>query len=212
MFFVLFLFCALKVGDEMLHRLFLLGLKKHGKGDWRNISRNFVVTRTPTQVASHAQKYFIRQLSGAKDKRRASIHDITTVNLAEASMATINSQSRNINKKPSSSSTTTTTSCLPKQKHMNMMIMPSSQQQQNYEVPSADFQWTQQQLQEPLMDALSDPVLDELFMSDSYEIGDDLASFGFRMQDQNLYSNSLLNHESSSYLGPLSQNMVFQMP
>ncbi|KAJ9175840.1 hypothetical protein P3X46_014352 [Hevea brasiliensis] len=64
------------------HRLFLLGLLKHGKGDWRNISRNFVVSKTPTQVASHAQKYFIRQqLSGVKDKRRPSIHDITTVNL-----------------------------------------------------------------------------------------------------------------------------------
>ncbi|GER54413.1 duplicated homeodomain-like superfamily protein [Striga asiatica] len=62
---------------------FLLGLKKYGKGDWRNISRNFVTTRTPTQVASHAQKYFIRQLSGGKDKRRSSIHDITTVNLDE---------------------------------------------------------------------------------------------------------------------------------
>ncbi|KAL5102430.1 hypothetical protein RYX36_006757 [Vicia faba] len=68
---------------EEEHKLFLLGLKKYGKGDWRNISRNFVVTRTPTQVASHAQKYFIRQLSGGKDKRRASIHDITTVNLTE---------------------------------------------------------------------------------------------------------------------------------
>uniref|UniRef100_A0A2P2K0I5 Transcription factor DIVARICATA n=1 Tax=Rhizophora mucronata TaxID=61149 RepID=A0A2P2K0I5_RHIMU len=66
---------------EEEHKRFLMGLKKYGKGDWRNISRNFVITRTPTQVASHAQKYFIRQLSGAKDKRRASIHDITTVNL-----------------------------------------------------------------------------------------------------------------------------------
>ncbi|XP_010262772.1 PREDICTED: transcription factor DIVARICATA-like [Nelumbo nucifera] len=69
---------------EEEHKLFLLGLKKYGKGDWRNISRNFVVTRTPTQVASHAQKYFIRQqLSGGKDKRRSSIHDITTVNLTD---------------------------------------------------------------------------------------------------------------------------------
>ncbi|PRW61394.1 transcription factor DIVARICATA-like [Chlorella sorokiniana] len=65
---------------EEEHRLFLMGLAKYGKGDWRSISRNFVITRTPTQVASHAQKYFIRLNSqNKKDKRRASIHDITTV-------------------------------------------------------------------------------------------------------------------------------------
>jgi hypothetical protein len=34
-------------------------------------------------VASHAQKYFIRLNSGGKDKRRSSIHDITTVNLTD---------------------------------------------------------------------------------------------------------------------------------
>lgn len=58
-----------------------MGLQAHGKGDWRNISRNFVISKTPTQVASHAQKYFLRQLSGGKDKKRPSIHDITTVHL-----------------------------------------------------------------------------------------------------------------------------------
>jgi len=65
---------------EEEHRLFLLGLAKFGKGDWRSISRNFVISRTPTQVASHAQKYFIRLNSMNKkdNKRRSSIHDITS--------------------------------------------------------------------------------------------------------------------------------------
>nr|UKB40116.1 MYB transcription factor [Staphisagria picta] len=76
------------------HKLFLLGLKKYGKGDWRNISRNFVITRTPTQVASHAQKYFIRQHSGGKDKRRSSIHDITTVNCNEGKPSPDNNRPR----------------------------------------------------------------------------------------------------------------------
>lgn len=67
--------------SEEEHRMFLVGLSKFGKGDWRSISRNFVVSRTPTQVASHAQKYFIRLNSiSNKDKRRSSIHDITSVN------------------------------------------------------------------------------------------------------------------------------------
>ncbi|KAK4589152.1 hypothetical protein RGQ29_019943 [Quercus rubra] len=39
--------------------MFLLGLQKLGKGDWRGIACNYVISRTPTQVASHAQKYFI---------------------------------------------------------------------------------------------------------------------------------------------------------
>ncbi|ONK62078.1 uncharacterized protein A4U43_C07F130 [Asparagus officinalis] len=67
------------------HRLFLLGLIKHGRGDWRSISRNFVITRNPTQVASHAQKYFNRRNSSNKDKRRASIHDITVADMTDNS-------------------------------------------------------------------------------------------------------------------------------
>nr|GLL40153.1 transcription factor DIVARICATA-like [Ipomoea trifida] len=63
---------------EEEHRLFLIGLDRYGKGDWRSISRNVVVTRTPTQVASHAQKYYLRQQSMKKERKRSSIHDITT--------------------------------------------------------------------------------------------------------------------------------------
>lgn len=40
---------------ETEHAAFVEGLKKLGKGNWRGISRVFVTTRTPTQVASHAQ-------------------------------------------------------------------------------------------------------------------------------------------------------------
>ncbi|KAK9164750.1 hypothetical protein Syun_005652 [Stephania yunnanensis] len=45
---------------------------KYGRGDWRSISRNYVITKTPTQVASHAQKYFLRMETNAanSDKRR----------------------------------------------------------------------------------------------------------------------------------------------
>ncbi|CAH8381630.1 unnamed protein product [Eruca vesicaria subsp. sativa] len=55
---------------EEEHRIFLIGLEKLGKGDWRGISRNFVVTKSPTQVASHAQKYFLRQATTLHHKRR----------------------------------------------------------------------------------------------------------------------------------------------
>ncbi|RDX64904.1 Transcription factor MYBS3, partial [Mucuna pruriens] len=63
---------------EEEHRRFLLGLQNVGKGDWRGISRNFVKTRTPTQVASHAQKYFLRRHSQNRRRRRSSLFDITT--------------------------------------------------------------------------------------------------------------------------------------
>jgi hypothetical protein len=61
----------------------------HGKdGKWKEISKDYVKTKTPSQVASHAQKYEKRQKQRLDDdsknikrKLRGSIHDITTLDL-----------------------------------------------------------------------------------------------------------------------------------
>ncbi|XP_056689197.1 transcription factor DIVARICATA-like [Spinacia oleracea] len=60
------------------HKMFLVGLEIYDKGDWKSISRNMVKTRNPTQVASHAQKYYIRKGTENKGKR-GSIHDTSKV-------------------------------------------------------------------------------------------------------------------------------------
>eukprot|EP00284_Hemiselmis_tepida_P016679 CAMPEP_0174924432 /NCGR_PEP_ID=MMETSP1355-20121228/7239_1 /TAXON_ID=464990 /ORGANISM="Hemiselmis tepida, Strain CCMP443" /LENGTH=386 /DNA_ID=CAMNT_0016170237 /DNA_START=134 /DNA_END=1294 /DNA_ORIENTATION=+ len=68
--------------SEEEHRRFLEGLERFGKGDWRSIARQSVMTRNPTQVASHAQKFFLRQQMGQTKvpdpQGKQSIHDITT--------------------------------------------------------------------------------------------------------------------------------------
>lgn len=77
---------------EEEHRMFLLGLQKLGKGDWRGISRKYVITRTPTQVASHAQKYFIRQTNASRRRRRTSLFDMVPDETAESELFPVNYQ------------------------------------------------------------------------------------------------------------------------
>ena len=58
------------------HQLFIEGLAKLGRGNWKAISQHFVKTRTSTQIASHAQKHFARLEKRKKHLRlRASIFD-----------------------------------------------------------------------------------------------------------------------------------------
>ncbi|KAF3953279.1 hypothetical protein CMV_021265 [Castanea mollissima] len=62
---------------EEEHKIFLIGLKKLGRGDWKGISQKFVTTRSPSQVASHAQKYFLRKATIDKKKPRSSVFDVS---------------------------------------------------------------------------------------------------------------------------------------
>mmetsp|Transcript_48394 Transcript_48394/g.96910 ORF Transcript_48394/g.96910 Transcript_48394/m.96910 type:complete len:596 (-) Transcript_48394:33-1820(-) len=60
------------------HTSFLKGLERLGTGQWASISKYYVPTRTPAQVASHHQKFAIRSNMPAAWRQKPSILDITT--------------------------------------------------------------------------------------------------------------------------------------
>ena len=164
-------------------RQFLMGLQKYGKGDWRNISRNFVTTRTPTQVASHAQKYFIRQLTGGKDKRRSSIHDITTINIPNT---------------PSSSPD----HGKPLSPNNSSAVIQSQQQPKVAGVTTKelfDFEWKQQNEEAAMV--FNQTSSGNAFLSPFCEI----SSYGAKLEEQNLLRETLPRSQFGSY------NTLFQM-
>lgn len=53
----------------------LRGIEEIGHGRWTQISIEYVPSRTPIQIASHTQKYFLRMAKPKEDRKRKSIHD-----------------------------------------------------------------------------------------------------------------------------------------
>ncbi|CAK9139367.1 unnamed protein product [Ilex paraguariensis] len=77
---------------EEEHELFLMGIEMYGRGQWKKISETYLLTRTPSQISSHAQSHFKRNRK----------KNLRTINFLEVDNCTTSQTS-----KPNKSSTST---------------------------------------------------------------------------------------------------------
>ena len=71
----IYLFIVIQWSREE-HKRFLIGLKEKGRGNWNEIATKYVKTRTKSQVASHAQKYFLHVRGRLQNKNRSSVFNM----------------------------------------------------------------------------------------------------------------------------------------
>ncbi|WZY98714.1 hypothetical protein YC2023_071043 [Brassica napus] len=64
-------------------RMFLLGLQKLGKGDWRGISRNYVNARKLTQISSLRENYLVGNALMSTQSSRDEVHKQKLVKMKE---------------------------------------------------------------------------------------------------------------------------------
>ncbi|KAF3640353.1 hypothetical protein FXO38_01811 [Capsicum annuum] len=69
-------FCDRKIPSNL--KVVSPGVGIYGKGDWWSISRKFVLSRTPIQVASLVQKFYTRFNDNNNADKRRSIHDVSS--------------------------------------------------------------------------------------------------------------------------------------
>ncbi|KAK6246642.1 hypothetical protein QUC31_001318 [Theobroma cacao] len=82
-----------KFWTEQEHKAFLMGLEVYGQGKWKKISENLVKTRTPSQIASHAQKFNLWLKAVANDpekKHNFSIFQVQQTPISQFSSSTAN--------------------------------------------------------------------------------------------------------------------------
>ncbi|KAH7542286.1 transcription factor DIVARICATA [Ziziphus jujuba] len=126
--------------------------------------RNQVQTQN---YCPQAQKYFIRQLSGGKDKRRASIHDITTVNLNDTRTPSPDSKG-------------------PPSPDQSSLLC---QQSNSASIPRRSFQWIQPSSGGGANMGFN-PTNGNIFVSNPYGIN----SYGIKIEGQNLHRGAV--HDS----------------